>query len=129
MFSHKDFTGQSLIERDISPQEIIGSCFAQDCPDTPCFPPGMQGVTFVNCNLENCVIPEGNFVIGGETRRVLLQNDGNLWEVDENNSPLTVVDYLYLYKFGIPHPAPAEIPNTPVDKRVDYRDTTRNVRV
>ena len=121
-YSHKDFTSQTLIERtDLNGQFIRGSCFSQQVPDSVIFPEGMTGVTYLNCNLENCVIPEGNTVIDCETRRYAVQNDGNGWEIDENNVPTTVVDYLHFFKTGKKMPNPADIPNKKVSERVNLR--------
>lgn len=126
-YSRKDFTGRNLTEHKIDPQEIVGSCFSQETPDSEVFPADMQGVTFINCNLMNCKIPEGNTVIDCWTTRFRVQNDGNDWEIDEKGNPLCVMDYKFFYKRGITHPNPAEIPDKPT--AVNYRDTARNVRV
>ncbi len=88
-YAHKDFTGQSLIERDdMNGQAIIGSCFSQERPDTIVFPPDLIGVTFIDCNLDNCTIPDGNTVQGGSRRRILVQGDGFDWIVDADNNPV-----------------------------------------
>ena len=87
-YSYKDFTGRNLTGHTIEPQVITGSCFSQEKPDTAVFPQNMTGVTFVNCNLDNCAIPEGNTVIGGSTRRFCVQEDGFDWLVDGDNNPI-----------------------------------------
>lgn len=121
-YSHKDFTNRNLLDRtDLDGQYIRSSCFSQEKPDTQVFPDSMSGVTFVNCNLDNCIIPDGNEVIDCSTTRYEVQNDLNDWEVDEEGNPLCIMDYLYHYKFGVPLPDPFDIPEEPVDKPIDYR--------
>ena len=87
-YSHKDFTGQCLIERtDLNGQTITGSCFSHEVPDTHIFPDDMTGVTFINCNLDNCFIPDGNIVQGGSQRRYM-NIDGVDTLVDADNQPI-----------------------------------------
>lgn len=91
-YSNKNFTGNSLIEADdMDGQTIIGSCFSHEVPDTHIFPENMTGVTFINCNLDNCFIPTGNTVIGGSQRRFKAQDDGIDWLLDENDNPIEVL--------------------------------------
>ncbi len=128
-YSRKDFTGQNLTERtDMSGQTITGSCFSQEVPDTVVFPAAMSGVTFINCNLDNCFIPEGNTVEGGSTRRFEMQNDLNDWEIDESGDPVRLVNYRYFEKMGLDQPLPEDIPDELLDEAVDYMDPARNVR-
>lgn len=88
-YSHKDFTGCNLVDAtDMGGLTITGSCFAQEKPDTAVFPNGMAGVTFVGCNLDNCIIPPGNSVNGGSRNRIMVQDDGYDWIVDETNTPI-----------------------------------------
>jgi uncharacterized protein YjbI with pentapeptide repeats len=123
-YSRKDFTGRNLTERtDMSGLEIRGSCFSQEIPDTHVFPEDMTGVTFVNCNLDNCFIPEGNTVIDCRTTRYKVQNDGHEWEIDEQGNPLCIIDWLFFHKANKLHPDPFGIPDAPVEKAPDYRTT------
>jgi hypothetical protein len=59
-YSYKDFTGKGLTKVDPKELagEIYGSCFHQHLPKTEVFPKGIDTV-FVNCNLDNCIIPDG----------------------------------------------------------------------
>lgn len=92
-FSHKDFTGRNLSDRkDMSDTVITGSCFSQENPDTHVFPEGMAGVTFVNCNLDNCFIPAGNSVQGGSQRRFMTMPDGQDWLVDAALQPVAMLN-------------------------------------
>lgn len=85
-YSHKDFTGRSLVDHDdMDGKTVGGSCFSQEAPDTHVFPAGMTGVTFSYCNLDNCFIPDGNTVVGGSQRRHISNADGD-WLVDADNN-------------------------------------------
>jgi hypothetical protein len=73
-YSHKDFSGKSLIDvdpKELNDTEIHGSCFAQEVPFgkqaefVRVFPEEMTGVTFVGCNLDNVLVPEGCKAIDG----------------------------------------------------------------
>jgi len=87
-YSGADFTGSSLSDHaGMDGKVIYGSCFSQEVPDSHIFPDDMQGVLFLNCNLDNVFVPEGNFIRGGSRRRFKVQEDGYDWYVDENNQP------------------------------------------
>lgn len=124
-FSHWDFTNLKIDDAGdfINNLIIRGSCFSQQQPDTKVFPDEMTGVTFVNCNLDNVAIPDGNTLIDCSNRRYVVQNDMNDWEIDENNNPVRLVNWLYFDKFDLPQPTPDMIPNEPVSEAVDYRRT------
>ena len=63
-YSSKDFTSIDFV--DIADGvNVYCSCFSHENPDTQVFRPDMTGVMFYNCNLNNCVIPPGNTVVGG----------------------------------------------------------------
>ena len=68
--------------------EIVGSCFAQDDPYTDVFPPDMKGVTFRDCNLNNCDIPDNNTIIGGTNKHHWMENDGEQWALDASLRPI-----------------------------------------
>ena len=86
-YSHKDFTGRNLHDAyDINGQIVTGSCFSQEQIDSHIFPETMTGVTFINCNLDNCFIPAGNIVNGGSQRRYM-NIDGIPMIVDADNNP------------------------------------------
>lgn len=87
-FSSKDFTGHSLVDKAMSNKYIYGSCFSHETPDSIVFPESMTEVVFINCNLDNCFIPEGNTILGRQPRRFKVQEDGFDWLVDNNNNPI-----------------------------------------
>ena len=120
-YSFKDFTGHSMVlKTDLNGQTIRGSCFSREIPDSEVFPPDMKGVTFINCNLDNVTIPDGNTVTDCSQRRFKVQNDMNDWEIDDNNIPLNVMNWIHFYKNGLVHPSPAQIPDKPVSERIDF---------
>lgn len=90
-YSRQDFTGQTLVEEVIEPQEIIGSCFSQEVSNSHIFPEDMTGVTFINCNLDNCYIPPGNTVEGGLNRQYKAMEDGLDWEIDDQGNPIKIL--------------------------------------
>ena len=88
-YSNKDFTGVILVDRlDMDGQTIKGSCFSQEKPNTKVFPENMSGVTFINCNLDNCKIPDGNAIIDCSQKKFMAQEDGFDWIIDDNGTPI-----------------------------------------
>lgn len=118
-FSAKDFTGRFLLDQDLNGKVIARSNFSHETPDTKVFPENMTGVTFINCNLDNVFIPEGNIVIECSQRRFKVQNDLNDWEVDNENKPTRPFNHQILTKKGIPLPDPKNIPKQKGEKIVD----------
>lgn len=107
-FSRQDFTRNVFV--DIPDGTVIfGSCFACEEPGSLIFRPDMQGVTFLDCNLDNCEVPAGNVVNGGSRLRVKVQNDLRDWIVDEAGEPVQVVNERYWIAQGVSID-PAEIP-------------------
>lgn len=122
-FSSRDYTNLILddVQHYMNDETIRGACFSQQQPDTKVFPDEMTGVTFVNCNLDNCIIPEGNTLIDCSNRRYQVQNDLNDWEIDENNNPVRLVDWQYFEKLGLEQPSPDLIPSEQVSTPINYR--------
>jgi len=92
-YDDRDCTGWDLSDRtDMSNQVIHGLCLSQHQPDTHCLPEGLTGVTFQYCNLMNVYVPPGNTVEDTcQTTRYMVQDDGQDWEVDENNNPIKIL--------------------------------------
>ena len=100
-YSNKDFTNSILTKvKDLNGQVIRGSCFGKEVPDTKVFPADMRDVTFINCNLDNCLIPEGNTVIDCTTRRYKVQEDGEDWIIDKDLKPIEPVNKKAWIKLG-----------------------------
>lgn len=89
---------------------VYATVFSMENPDSQVFRKDIKGVTFYNCNLDNCIVPEGNTVVGGSQRRFKVQNDGNDWLIDELNNPLLPIDHKMFTKFRLPMPDPKDIP-------------------
>lgn len=120
--SFKDFTNREFISRPeykLDNKVIYASCFSQEIPDSDIFGK-IFGVVFINCNLDNVIIPEGNPMIDCSHRRFLVQNDGNDWEVDGENEPVTPLGAKIFTKLGLQIPNPSEIPSNKVDRRIDW---------
>lgn len=92
-YDDKDCTGWDLSDRtDMDGLTIHGLCLSQHTPDTHCLPENLTRVTFQACNLMNVYIPNGNIVDKAcQTQRYLVQDDGEDWEVDENNNPIKIL--------------------------------------
>ena len=52
------------------------------------FPPGIIGIHFKGCNLDNVIIPFGNTTEGCCQRQTAWQNDGEAWTVDDELKPI-----------------------------------------
>lgn len=93
VYSQRDFTGLDLSDaKIIAGDAIYASTFSHETPDTHVFPETMQGITFIDCNLDNVFIPAGNRVIAGSQRRFKAQADGQDWIVDAQSQPLEPVN-------------------------------------
>ena len=94
-YSYRDLSSRwgkfkDVPAEEINDTEIIGSGFGQNgIPYSQCFPEGMKGVLFTSCNLDNCIIPNGNTVGEGCTNKHhMVMNDGENWIVDEDLKPI-----------------------------------------
>lgn len=91
IYTNCDYTGWDLSGcTDMSGRTIEGMCLSQ-CTPRAVLPADLTGTTFVDCNLDNVVVPEGNTLIRTANRRYLAQEDGNDWEVDENDNPIKIL--------------------------------------
>jgi len=87
--SSKDFTGRDLtLSNLITDITIYGTCFSQENPDSIVFPEGSSNITFINCNLDNCILPANSIILGRQPIRFKVQEDGLDWEIDINNNPI-----------------------------------------
>lgn len=98
---------------------VYRSSFYWEIPDSEPFRKGMRGVTFVHCNLDNVVIPDGNTVIGGSQNSFACQNCGNDWLVDEDGVPTLPVNHKMFTSLELPMPDPSDIPEVPSEKPVN----------
>lgn len=64
IYSYKDWSGQDFTwyaAEDFSNTQIIGSSFFQpNAPYTEIFPKEIVNVEFIDCNLDNCILPKGS---------------------------------------------------------------------
>lgn len=90
-YTNKDCTGWDLSDRtDMDGITIEGLCLSQESP-REVLPPTLTGVTFVDCNLDNVIIPSGNILIRTRNRRFLVQEDGLDWEIDADGNPIKIL--------------------------------------
>lgn len=84
--SFKDLTNQyhGLIPEGTV---VYSSSMYSETPGFHAFDTNTHGVTFVKCNLDNVVIPDGNTLINCSTKRFKSQPDGFDWLVDAQNNP------------------------------------------
>jgi hypothetical protein len=127
-FSGKVFTAPQVDLPDNT--TVYASCFYQEnLPDSHVFRDDLKGCKFYNCNLDNVFIPDGNEVIGGFSRRIMVQNDLNDWELDENNEPVKPLDSEILFeKFGLPVPKPQDIPMEKSVQRIDLKKAAEDLK-
>lgn len=106
---------------------VYGTCYSVEEPDTEVFRKDLKGVTFYNCNLDNCFIPEGNTVIGGTHKRFKVQNDGNDWVLDKFNNPIEPVSAKVYQKYNLPVPNPKGLPTKMVEEIIDLQMVVKSL--
>lgn len=95
-YSYKDFSGQILINEpagDFSNSEIIGANFFQcNQPRKNVFPSGSENIEFIDCNLDNCVLPS-NSTLTRSTNLQIKVIDGEDCIVDELENKINTIDH------------------------------------
>jgi hypothetical protein len=119
--SFKDFSNQPVTHLDFNGKVIYSTVFYHETPDYAPFPKDMKGTTFIKCNLDNVIVPEGNMIIDCTQRRFKAQNDLNDWLIDENDNPVKPVDFKIYEKHGLEMPKPENIPSEKASKPIDLR--------
>ncbi len=134
-YSHKDFTHQVFTGVDaaeFNDSEIVGSCFYHEAAYDPdaqgnspvdsmvhIFPPGMHGVTFLGCNLDNILVPgdPGTNLIGEgcSNRKIRVMNDMEDWVLGANHKPTEPMDKKRFESEGW-STSPANLPAEKQDK-------------
>lgn len=125
-YSLKSFRNQKFTDvpaSEFNNTTIKGSSFYQSCCRTDgqmvnVFPPGMTGVTFEDCNLDNVIIPPGNTVVRGTNKRLKLQNDLMDWECDkETGAPIKPANGRLCSKVGVSQD-PKDLPRNRIDEPI-----------
>ena len=76
-YSNRDLTGFNLSTENMDGMTIENSCLSDAT-----LPPTLTGATFIDCNMDNVIVPEGNTMIRCSNRTIRLQNDGDDWVCD-----------------------------------------------
>lgn len=117
-YSNKDMTGWDLSDRtDMSGLVIHGFCLSNEKPDANVLPSDLRGVTFLACNLDNVVIPDGNILINCSNRRFQVQTDGDDWVVNQELEPLEPLNKKHYQMMG-KSIDPADLPEVYLIERV-----------
>lgn len=124
-YSYQDLSSRSKIDfrkvpiEEINNTEIIGSGFGnKGIPYSKCFPDGMTGVIFTRCNLDNCIIPDGNIIgLGCTNKQHKAMNDGENWIIDKDLKPVEPLHKDRFEKYGL-STDPKDIPTSPLKESV-----------
>lgn len=109
MYSNRDLTGFNLSAENMDGMTIENSCLSDAT-----LPPTLTGTTFIDCNMDNVTVPEGNTLIRCSNRMIAVQNDGEDWVLDPiTREPIEPVNKKYLEMIGA-NTDPALIPEEPV---------------
>ena len=105
-YSYKDLSEvnlSNLPSSEFNGTTIIGSCFFKEGQiNRHIFPDTMEDVKFVKCNLDNCYIPDGNYLDDNSTnKQILTQNDLEDWVVDDSGQPLYPLQYQKFIELGL----------------------------
>lgn len=107
-YTQRDLRGENALDWS---GEVVGTCFQQDHPRTPVFPPDAT-CTFIRCNLNNCQIPDGCKVVDGCNHQHTEQNDGEQWIIDKQNRPTAPLNVKAFRRYALSED-PKDIPNAP----------------
>ena len=101
--SFKIFTNWNLKEHqfDFNGKTVYASSFYNETPDSDILPDGIKDVTFLKCDLNNIIIPEGNTVIDCSQERIELMNDMRDWITDPEGNAQKVVGEEYWVSKGV----------------------------
>lgn len=124
-YSFKDFLDKKfthLFTSEFNNSEIRGSCFYQQVvPNTQVFPTGITGVIFVECNLDNVLVPVGNTIKGGCHRRIMIQNDLEDWIIDDSLKPTEPINKIFFERLGL-SVDPKDIPNDFIRRETIFKN-------
>ncbi len=117
----------NLIDRNWNDFVFYALDFSQGSPDTHIFPEDMTGAVFINCNLDNVFLPEGNTVIGGTKKKFRVQNDGRDWYLNEQDQPTRPTNEKYWVKHDT-FTDPMYIPETQLEVTPEHIDALKKVK-
>lgn len=128
--SNKDFTGHDLsLRADLDGKVIYGSCLSNETPNAKVLPTSLIGATFIVCNLDNVLVPDGNHVIDCSVRRFKVQNDGEDWIIDPVTlEPIEPINKATYGKLGLSSD-PADLPDEKAKKSVIREEQARLAKI
>jgi len=127
----RGFKGQSFLLTDaeeFNESEVVGSSFIQKEPYTDVFPPYLTKVIFQDCNLDNCVIPDGATVVGGTNQHYKSQNDGEDWLVDQSLNPVRPLKEARFDRCKLSK-LPRDIPKEMVDEPITTTNDPQKIEI
>lgn len=126
--SFRNFSGwefNSRPEYKFSGKTIYNTVFTQEKPDTVVFSADTSNVTFVNCHIENVVIPLNSTIIApdceGEpcwTYKFKVQNDLRDWKIDNQGRAKEILNKEFWVEKGY-SVKPEDIPPQKIEKVED----------
>ena len=103
-YSHKDFSHKTFVDtkpEEWNDTEVVNSCFYNETPNTKVFPDGIKDVQFIDCNLDNVVVPETCTIEGGCHRLIQVQNDLEDWILDKDLKPVEPLRKAQIQRLGL----------------------------
>ena len=122
----RNFKGKTFLNESAEDfaGEIKHTSFAQKEPFTNVFPEDMTGITFdEQCDLTNCIIPEGNTFNSDRNKQIMVQNDGEKWIVDKYLKPVSPLHPERYDEFGLskdPKDLPSKMLPIPITEFAEY---------
>jgi len=128
-YSYKSFKRKSMLNipaKEFNDSETIGSGFYQDEPFSNVFPPDINGVVFVDCNLDNVNIPAGATVVRGTNKHYKTMNDQEYWIVDKQGNPIEPRDKADFIKCKLSI-LPGDIPVQPLKEAITWTHDPKRI--
>lgn len=117
-YSFGNFSNQDLAHfDDLRDMVIYSSQFYWEKPNSRPFPAQATGLTFINCNLDNIVMPPDAIIQNCSQRNFKDQNDGEDWFVDGNGLPTAPINLQLYLDLGV-STNPADIPSHPLSQSI-----------
>lgn len=114
-YSRKSYANKDFVNINLpSGSTVYASMFMNEKLDMSIFPSTMTGITFLECNLDNIILPPGNLIINLYTyppKKFKMENDLRYWVLDEQGKAKKLLEEDYWKNKGFsidPKDIPAE---------------------